>query len=754
MNNLPLGNVSTIIGPGPNGPTGTTVSYAYTNASVTVPALGEPVSVTVTGTAPAGPPTINTQTSTFTYDSRGNVLLETDASGYTTNFVYNLADQQTSVIYPATIVGGGRAHTDTFYQYLGGPASAVVVYDENGNAVREVDTAYNAEGQVTSITGSTQPSLYAYDGRGRVVQMADGNSHVTGYVYDPLGNLSKIFYPGAPGGASLLDTETYSYDAAHNLTAETDGRGLTTAYSRINPATNLQDPDNLVYAKSYLNVPVSVTSIGNVSYSYDVFGRCSLMVDGTGPTAYNAYDDNDALQGMTRSFTGGPQSQTMSFVHNPDGSRNAMKTPGNVANPMTAINGGSFSYLYDGMGRLVQLNVPFTVASNSNSINGTAGDYLRHQYQANGWLASTNGLLMGMAPASATVTNYQYNPRGFLTSLQNYQQDGSTGGLTNTSTFTGMGYDAVGNRLALSANIPAVGSAPSASRSVSFAYDTAHSAPSQNRDVLTGEASTGSASYFQNYTNNFGYDAAYNPTAFALDGSLFSYPVNVDNQIAAAGFGFDGEGNPTTYQGAAFSFDPEDRLTTINSPAFSASYDGDGLRATKTAVPIGGSSPVTTYFLYDGTTPALKETSASGGTITAVNVEAADGIRARYSQTLGSQFYGFTYDPQGSLAGSQYSANTFTPGYSTSSFEAYGHRGGQIGNNGSSPPSNQPPFEFGGQYGYYTDVETGLLCLTHRYYDPGTGKFINRDPIGYKGGLNLYGFAGNNPVNNRDPSGL
>ena len=45
------------------------------------------------------------------------------------------------------------------------------------------------------------------------------------------------------------------------------------------------------------------------------------------------------------------------------------------------------------------------------------------------------------------------------------------------------------------------------------------------------------------------------------------------------------------------------------------------------------------------------------------------------------------------------------------------------------------------------------MCLTHRYYDAGTGKFINRDPIGYGGGINLYGFTGNNPVNRSDPNG-
>ncbi len=34
------------------------------------------------------------------------------------------------------------------------------------------------------------------------------------------------------------------------------------------------------------------------------------------------------------------------------------------------------------------------------------------------------------------------------------------------------------------------------------------------------------------------------------------------------------------------------------------------------------------------------------------------------------------------------------------------------------------------------------------------GRFVTRDPIGYKGGINLYGFAGNNPVNRSDPSGF
>jgi len=60
---------------------------------------------------------------------------------------------------------------------------------------------------------------------------------------------------------------------------------------------------------------------------------------------------------------------------------------------------------------------------------------------------------------------------------------------------------------------------------------------------------------------------------------------------------------------------------------------------------------------------------------------------------------------------------------------------------------------FGGQWGYYRDYTTGLYLLTHRYYDTGAGRFVTRDPIGYTGGINLYGFVGNNPVNESDPDG-
>jgi RHS repeat-associated protein len=56
--------------------------------------------------------------------------------------------------------------------------------------------------------------------------------------------------------------------------------------------------------------------------------------------------------------------------------------------------------------------------------------------------------------------------------------------------------------------------------------------------------------------------------------------------------------------------------------------------------------------------------------------------------------------------------------------------------------------------GQHHDRETGLYYNRHRYYDPKRGAYINQDPIGLDGGVNLYQYAWNSPTNATDPKGL
>ena len=69
---------------------------------------------------------------------------------------------------------------------------------------------------------------------------------------------------------------------------------------------------------------------------------------------------------------------------------------------------------------------------------------------------------------------------------------------------------------------------------------------------------------------------------------------------------------------------------------------------------------------------------------------------------------------------------------------------------GSNPQRLYQPIRMQGQH---YDEESGMHYNRYRYYDPALGRYISQDPIGLKGGMNLYNYP-LNPVSKIDPQGL
>jgi len=108
----------------------------------------------------------------------------------------------------------------------------------------------------------------------------------------------------------------------------------------------------------------------------------------------------------------------------------------------------------------------------------------------------------------------------------------------------------------------------------------------------------------------------------------------------------------------------------------------------------------------------------------------------------GSYFY--HYDKTGNtVAITNESGNTVN----TYAYTAYGEIAGS-----TETVANR--FKYVGAYGV-VDEGSGIYFMKNRYYDATTGRFLQKDPIGFAGGqTNLYAYVGGNPVTGIDPTGL
>jgi|GEM_PF-4463021 len=207
---------------------------------------------------------------------------------------------------------------------------------------------------------------------------------------------------------------------------------------------------------------------------------------------------------------------------------------------------------------------------------------------------------------------------------------------------------------------------------------------------------------------------------------------------------YDDNGNMTSWGDATFTWDARNRLIAINGTSLSASfkYDSMGRRVEKTV------NGTTTKYLYDGADIIMEMNGSGTPTAYYIRTLNIDEPLARVDLLTGEiRFY--IADALGSIIALADENGVVKTRYNYTPF-------GEVEVTGESSDN---PFMFTGrEWDRLGDSPgangTGLYYYRARYYSPGMGRFISEDPIGLAGGINMYAYVGNNPLNFVDPLGL
>lgn len=318
-------------------------------------------------------------------------------------------------------------------------------------------------------------------------------------------------------------------------------------------------------------------------------------------------------------------------------------------------------------------------------------------------------------------TRYYWNDDSTQRQIVNRLYDGT---LVSQNEYV---YDEVGNRKTATEK---VGTHTTPAQSQAFGYD-----PLNNRTYKT-DVNTG--------TNYYIYDAANQLKEIrqtTATGTLIGALVHDDNgNLIKKCEGGSITASATACTGTivtSLSYDVYNRLIQVaksGNNTLSFDYDHQGRRISKSP----GLGLPTRNYLYDGDnlygdyaswTNPPSYLYVHGPNTDEPLIRLLDGVATPY-------FY--HQDGLGSVV-----ALTTLSGINAAQlFDAWGNRI----TSGSAIP----------QYGY-TGREpeyNGLIYYRARHYDPSIGRFIQRDPIGFRGGLNFYAYVRNNPVNFTDPNGL
>ncbi len=248
-----------------------------------------------------------------------------------------------------------------------------------------------------------------------------------------------------------------------------------------------------------------------------------------------------------------------------------------------------------------------------------------------------------------------------------------------------------------------------------------------------------------------GVDATSADTVDEISGKVFTAKASQD-------VSHDSDGNILEDGRWSYEWDAENRLKRMTKLVASEeamtlafTYDQQGRRRSKVVTTGSGAGTITqeTRFAWDGwimigqwnhTTTITGVQTYLWGLDLSNSEQGAGGIGGLLAVSCDTETLLPFHDGMGNIQTvSDASSGTLD------AVVDYGPFGERVGS-----PTSANPFWYSSKF---FDEETGFAYYGYRYYNPETGRWLNRDPIGERGGVNLYGFVGNNPVNQIDALG-
>ncbi len=371
----------------------------------------------------------------YTYDNQDNLIMAAYPDGTTEHFTYDLNGNNISAVSRMGIritMTYDKLNRLLKKTYADGTEESYT-YDANGNVLTYTSVTggvtaytYDSMNRNTSITDAYGTiTTFEYDQRSLHTKTIDGLGNEFNFVYDANGNQTDIIYPDGT-------SEKTEYDARGRVTKRTDRNGNSTKYTYDNAdnLTSVTDAMGGVYTyeydETYELTKVTDANGNETCYEYDGDGRLIRIVNSAGTRAEFVYD-KDGYQTGYKDYAG---TSTEYFY---DETGRVIK----VSN-----SDGDTVYAYDELGRLAAVTDSMGViryAYDEYSRLASKSTYdlgiIKYAYTAgdkvSGITTNVNGMDMG-------TVSYEYDLMERIVKVVGH--DGSA---------TLYEYDALGNRTAV-----------------------------------------------------------------------------------------------------------------------------------------------------------------------------------------------------------------------------------------------------------------------------------------------------------------